>query len=114
EDGAGGAIAGATVEGRSASTGVRRQSVTGPAGAYQIPMLPVGAYTVTIAKPGFRTSEYKDIEIAIGQRTIDVQLAVGAVTESVEVTAVGEAGNRTAGGGGGVLVAGEDQRDAGR
>ncbi|HJZ95504.1 MAG TPA: TonB-dependent receptor [Candidatus Solibacter sp.] len=105
KDASGAAIAGATVEARSASTGVRRQSVTGPAGAYQIPMLPVGAYTVTIAKPGFRTSEYKDIEIAIGQRTIDVQLAVGAVTESVEVTAVAEAVNRTSAEVGGLIEA---------
>jgi len=94
-DASGAVIAGAKVEAISPATGFRRQTITGPAGTYQIPVLPVGQYTVTIAKDGFRTVEYKDVEIAIGQRTIDARLAVGAITESVEVAAVADTVNRT-------------------
>jgi hypothetical protein len=104
-DASGRVIAGAKVEARSSNTGFRRQTITGPAGTYQIPVLPVGPYTVTIAKEGFRTAEYKDIEIAIGQRTIDAKLAVGAVTESVEVAAVAEMVNRTSAEVGGLIEA---------
>src|SRR5690349_10666568 len=104
-DASGALVAGAKVEAVSTTTGFRRQTVTSAAGAYQIPVLPVGTYTVTMAKQGFRTAEYKDVEIAIGQRTIDARLAVGAVTESVEVAAVAEAVNRTSAEVGGLIEA---------
>jgi hypothetical protein len=79
--------------------------MTGPAGSYQIPLLPVGPYTVSISKDGFRKAEYKDVEVTIGQRTIDAKLAVGAVTESVEVSAVADTVNRTSAEVGGLIEA---------
>src|SRR5215475_6210148 len=80
-DASGAVVAGVKVEAASAATGFRTRATTGTAGTYQIPVLPVGVYSVAISKSGFRTVEYKDIEITIGQRTIDARLAVGALTE---------------------------------
>jgi outer membrane receptor protein involved in Fe transport len=94
-DATGALIAGAKVDASSTTNGFHRTAMTGPAGTYQIPLLPIGTYTIVISKDGFRTADYKDVEIAIGQRTIDARLAVGAVTESVEVAAVADTVNRT-------------------
>src|SRR5215467_1891580 len=102
-DASGAVVAGAKVEVSSGATGFRAQALTGTAGTYQIPLVPVGTYTVTISKTGFRTVEYKDIELTLGQRTIDARLAVSALTESVQVTAVAETINRTSAEVGGLI-----------
>jgi hypothetical protein len=81
-------VPGARVVAVSAATGVRRQTTTSSAGAYQIPSIPIGVYTVSISKEGFRQAEYKDVELTVGQaRTIDAQLAVSAIAEAVQVEA---------------------------
>lgn len=72
----------------SASTGFRRETVTSPAGAFQLPALPPGSYTVVISKPGFNTARFDRVNLTVGQsRTLDAQLSVGAVSTSVEVAA---------------------------
>ena len=81
-------ISGAKVEAVSDATGLRRQTLTGVAGSYVLPDLRVGLYTITVSKEGFRTAEFRNVELTVGSsRTIDAQLAVGAVSETVEVTA---------------------------
>src|SRR5258707_5991334 len=53
-------------------------------------------YTVTFSKEGFRSSEFKNLELAIGQpRTLDAQLPVGPIADAVEVTSSLETVNRT-------------------
>jgi hypothetical protein len=87
-DASGATVQGAKVEAVAAATGFQRQVLTGVGGTYQIPGLPIGTYTITFSKPGFRSVEVKDVELAVGQpRTIDARMQVGAVTESVAVTA---------------------------
>ena len=79
-DASGALVQGANVETVSAETGFRRQTVTGAAGTYQIPGLPIGRYTVTVSKDGFKPAEFKAVELAVGQpRTIDARLQVGSV-----------------------------------
>src|SRR5580704_17154558 len=71
-DGSGNIVQGAKVETVSVETGFRRQTVTGSGGTYQIPGLPIGSYTVTVNKEGFKPIEFKGVELAVGQpRTID-------------------------------------------
>ena len=80
----------------SADTGFQRSTVTSSGGTYEIPGLLVGKYTVTFSKEGFRTLEYKEVDLAVGQpRTLDVRLQLGTLAESVEVTAALETLNRT-------------------
>lgn len=75
-------VQGASVATVSIETGFRRQTTTGTSGTYQIPGLPIGNYTVTFSKQGFKPVEIKDVELAVGQpRTVDARLQVGATTE---------------------------------
>jgi hypothetical protein len=68
--------------------------------------LAVGVYTITISRPGFRTAEFKNVELSVGQpRTIDAGLQVGSVAESVDVTAALETLNRTSAEVGGLIEA---------
>jgi len=98
------AVPGAKVEAISTTTGLRRTTATGNSGTYQLAPLPIGTYTVTVSKTGFHAAEFKDVELTVGQaRTLDVRLAVGAVTETVEVTAAGEDMNRTSAEVGGLI-----------
>ena len=43
-------IAAATVAVESAATGLRRETTTSATGAYQLPALPPGTYTISISK----------------------------------------------------------------
>src|SRR5262249_34155372 len=71
-----------------------------------LPVLPIGTYTLSVSKEGFRSAEFKGIELTVGQtRTVDVQLTVGAVSETVQVTSSGEDFNRTSAEIGGLIEA---------
>ncbi len=95
-DASGAVVQGAKVETVSIETGFRRQTLTGSFGTYQIPGLPIGSYAVTVSKEGFKAVEFKGVELAAGQpRTIDARLAVGAPTDTVQVTEALETLNRT-------------------
>jgi outer membrane receptor protein involved in Fe transport len=99
-------VQGAQIEVVNTATGLRRQTVTGAAGTYQVPALPVGVYSVIVTKPGFRPAEFRGVELAVGQpRTIDAQLAVGAVADTVQVAAQLEALNRSSAEVGGLVEA---------
>src|SRR5438552_2890753 len=78
-DPSGSVVPGAKIIVVSSGTGLRRETMTGESGAYQIPSLAIGSYTVTISKEGFHAAEYKDVELEVGQtRTLDSRLAIGA------------------------------------
>ncbi len=70
------------------ATGFQREASTSGSGAFQLAGLPVGVYTVTIAKPGFQTAKFDRVVLTVGQsRTLDAQLAIGAVNAAIEVMA---------------------------
>ena len=97
---------GARVAVVSSATGFRREATTSAAGSYQVSGLAVGTYTVTISREGFKTAEFKNVELAVGQpRTIDAQLQVGSVADSVEVKSSLETLNRTSAEVGGLVEA---------
>ena len=99
-------VQGARVVAVSSETGFRRETITSAGGSYQMSGLAVGMYTITISRPGFRTAEFKNVELSVGQpRTIDARLQVGSVAESVEVTASLETLNRTSAEVGGLIEA---------
>ncbi len=88
-DASGAAIPDSTVTVETALTGFRRERAsTSNAGTYQMPGLVVGTYTVSAAKTGFQTVRTENVVLGVGQtRTLDVSLAVGAITTAVEVSA---------------------------
>jgi len=105
-DGTGSVIAAAAVALQSTDTGLQRATLTNAAGIYEIPSLPVGTYTLTIKKPGFKSFETRQIDLLFGQtRTIDARLEVGDVASAVQVVATAEAVNRTNAEVGGVVEA---------
>src|SRR2546428_373938 len=91
-DAKGGAVAGAKVTIVNQETGVSRDTVSAEEGFYRIALLPPGKYTVTVEATGFKKSVTKDVVVEAEQpRGFDVPLQVGAVQESVTVTASTEA-----------------------
>jgi uncharacterized membrane protein len=87
-DDTGAAIPGAKVMVQNTATGETRDYQTDETGAYLVTQLFPGSYQVTVEKEGFRRFIRSGIVLQVGQRSrIDARLAVGAVSESVEVTA---------------------------
>jgi len=88
-DPAGSVVPQATVTATNTQTGVRTLAVTNGAGFYNIPNLPIGTYSVTVAHPGFREYLRPAITLTTGQVLgLNVQLALGATGQTV--TVVGE------------------------
>ena len=81
-------IADAQVKATEVETGEAHITATDQAGHYALPNLPVGHYTLEISSPGFKTYIQKGIELRVATNpSIPVTLQIGAVTESVQVTA---------------------------
>ena len=86
-DTSGGAIAGATVTAKSVERGETYTTTTGDSGLYRLSELLVGHYELRIEKQGFQTSVYPAFELQLNQvGRIDVQLSVGQVSQTVEVS----------------------------
>ena len=95
-DPSGSVVENAKVKMNSPATGLHRETVTGPTGIYGFASLPVGAYTISISKDGFKPFEIQHVDLLYGQiRTVDATLQVGATSESVQVTASAESVNRS-------------------
>jgi hypothetical protein len=88
KDATGSTIPNASVTIRNEATGVERRLTTNESGYYVAPTLPPGLYTVTVEATGFkRFSKVQNrLEPAL-PLSVDVAMDVGAVTETVEVTA---------------------------
>jgi len=87
QDTAGGVIPGATVSVKSDATGTTFTAVTSSSGAYNVPALPAGVYTVTISLQGFKTAVITDVRVQSGvPTTVNGVLTVGGVSETVTVT----------------------------
>jgi len=81
------ALPGATVTIKDVDTGQNRVIVTDVQGRYRADALAPGKYAVTVELSGFRTAQYQDVNLSVGQvSTLNVQLAIGGVTEKVLVT----------------------------
>src|SRR6266568_4022837 len=84
----GAAVPGATVVVVSDDTAVKQQTQTNQQGNWAISFLLPGHYRFSVASQGFKTSVRAGIELqAADNKQIDVQMEVGAMTQSVEVTA---------------------------
>ena len=86
-DTAGGVIPGATVIVKSGTTGSTFETVTNSSGAFNVPSIPAGVYTVTVSLQGFKTAEITDVRVQVGvPTTVNAVLTVGGVSETVTVT----------------------------
>jgi hypothetical protein len=81
-------LSAATVKILAVETGFVQEQKTNAKGYYLFPGLAVGRYTVTTEHSGFKTKVVEDVIVRVGQtRTLDVELAVGAIKEQVDVKA---------------------------
>jgi len=81
-------LSAATVKILAAETGFVQEQKTNAKGYYLFPGLAVGRYTVTTEHPGFKMKVIEDVIVRVGQtRTLDIELAVGAIKEQVDVRA---------------------------
>ncbi len=89
-------IGDAAVEVRAEATGQIRTVPTSAEGIYRIGSLPVGAYQLTVKKPGFQTKKLNAVQLEVGQtRTLDIVLEVTQEAATVEVTAESVTLNQT-------------------
>ncbi len=105
------AIAGASVTVRNEDTGSTRSSTTNADGLFAVTDLAVGRYAIEVASAGFKTATVRGVRLEVADvRAVEVELAIGAVREQVEVDAsalqVKTIGGEVAG-----LVTGEQVRE---
>jgi hypothetical protein len=87
-DSTGAVIPNAEVRATNASTGVAATSRTNQSGNYAIPYLVPGRYAVTVETTGFKKFVREGVQVRINDVVgLDIELSVGNVTESVQVTA---------------------------
>jgi hypothetical protein len=81
-------VAGASIAATNEGTAATRTAISNDAGVYSLPSMQPGIYTLRAQKPGFKAVIRTQIEIHVQQAaTIDFELQVGAVTESIQVAA---------------------------
>jgi hypothetical protein len=85
-DESGAVLPGANVLIQNQDTGISRTVVTNETGRYSAPALGLGNYQVTVQLPGFQTQLRSGIVLTVGREAVvDFNLAVGTVTQTVEV-----------------------------
>ncbi len=86
-DSSGASVPGAAISAVNVGTNATFPTVSNDTGYYILPALPVGAYTVTAEKAGFKKDLRSGITLQVDQHAkVDFRLEVGTATESVEVT----------------------------
>jgi len=87
-DASGASVPGAKVEAVAVDTGLNYHTMSNKEGLYRFTGLPVGNYTITISRDGFKTLAIKNVDLEVGEtRTLDGKLDIGVVTIRVEVNA---------------------------
>jgi len=87
-DPSGSLVAGAKVTVTENATGFTRSVETSSGGIYTFTSIPPGVYDVAVEKQGFKTAKLTSATLTVGSvATLDVQLEVGALADTVSVTA---------------------------
>jgi Carboxypeptidase regulatory-like domain/TonB-dependent Receptor Plug Domain len=90
KDQTGAIISGAKVTASSSALVRQLDATTDANGGYLFPKTPVGTYTVSVTRQGFKTVTSDNIAVQLGKTsTVDFELPAGQVSESVTVTAGG-------------------------
>ncbi|MDQ1408449.1 MAG: hypothetical protein QOJ41_184, partial [Acidobacteriaceae bacterium] len=86
-DSSGAAVSGATVTVKNTGTGLLRTVTSDDDGNYSTPELPIGTYSVSVEKSGFKTAVVNGISVEVSsERRADVVLQPGDVSQTVEVS----------------------------
>lgn len=80
-------VPGAVVSAMRIDTRTAQSTTTNPSGIYQFSDLAPGGYEIQVKAQGFQTFIQQDLELHVGDRvTLDLELRVGATTETVSVS----------------------------
>src|SRR6266699_3516808 len=78
-DASGALIPGVNITVKHTESNYTRAVISNERGAYNVPLLPVGAYEVTTTMPGFKQEVRSGINLVVGQEAVvDLKLEVGA------------------------------------
>jgi hypothetical protein len=89
KDSSGAVLPGAQVAATQTATGLTRLGTSNSSGYYRIADLPVGTYTVSATKDGFKKKVLENISLRVDQlANVDIPMDVGTTTE--EITVQGE------------------------
>ena len=87
-DPSGANVSGAQIAATNEATGIARELISGGDGSYELISLPVGTYTVSASKNGFKKFETTGVVLAVNQvYVLNIPLSPGGVTEVVRVEA---------------------------
>src|SRR5881296_1347937 len=87
KDTSGALIPGVSINVKHTETGQTRTAISSETGDYNVPLLPIGAYEITTAMPGFKQQVRSGINLVVGQQAvINLTLEVGAAAEQVTVS----------------------------
>ncbi len=87
KDQSGAVVAGATVELTSPSLLGSKKVTSDSSGNYRFSALPPGSYAITVSAKGFRNFKQGELALSAGRLpSVDIQLQVGGMAETVEVT----------------------------
>jgi hypothetical protein len=90
-DNTGGVLPGVTVTVTNELTAQAQTTITSGSGAFLFPQLQPGLYTVTLSLTGFRTAEFREVDVNVGaERSLTARLDVGQLAETVSVTATSQ------------------------
>jgi hypothetical protein len=91
KDSTGAVVAGATVVVKDSASGETRKTVTNPDGFFSLSTLPASTYNVTVEMKGFQKWHGTGVVLnGADSRSMNIELKVGAMTETVEVTGTSE------------------------
>ena len=87
-DATGAVIPGASISVKNMDTGIERTTQSNSDGAFRVPELPVGRYSVTVTMAGFNPYHAEGVEVAVaGEVNLNVTLQTGSQKEEVVVMA---------------------------
>ena len=104
KDASGAVVPEAKLTARNTETGQSRITISAADGSYRFPAMPVGTYEVRAEQSGFQAEVRTGLTLAVGQEAVvNFALQVGAVEQSVAVTAEAPLVNTTSGSLGGLV-----------
>src|SRR6267154_1259592 len=86
-DPSGAAVGNANVVLKDRNGTIVAQAATDSAGEYTVSSLPAGSYRAEISANGFKTNAYTSVNVRAGENSLDSEMQVGTVSETVEVSA---------------------------
>src|SRR5687768_9302345 len=87
-DGTGAVVPDAKVTLTNTQTGVSAEKMTDANGGFEFFTVRIGTYLLTSEKAGFSVALVENVQVTVGARQrVDLSMAVGQVTETVEVSA---------------------------